>query len=560
MANDKFTFEQFCEAINEFSPFMDDYPYVYDMKNDKYFISEKVLDRFALDSNLFNLIGREKIDFVYEDDIPFLLKDLQQIGLGLKDGHNLEYRWLDKNGQPVWIDCRGRVIREPDGSPKFMIGAINEIGNESRADNVSGFMQSTVMRELLEDSDVDFSADWVMRVGIDGFKNINETYGKEYGNKVIQLVSECIRRTVGDDQLVYHVEAEEFIVVDTQHDTAEEVMHELFRGIRNEIEKEIQNENYEVVYTISAGLISYRDLGRPSFADAMKYSEFALGEARSRGLNQYYVYAQSDYDEFLRKRKILVDMRKSIANGYEGFELVFQPIMTGGTESVHLYAAESLLRYTTYSGEHISPIEFIPILEESGLIIPVGKWIFDRAVSMCSECQKVYPEFKISINLSYVQIIKSSVLNEALRSIKKYGVAPESIIVELTESGYLEDTDEIRKIWKRLKEAGFLIALDDFGTGYSNLSSITTLTPDIIKIDRGFTVKALSNQYEEKLMSNIIDLVHSIDLKICLEGIETKENLDTLNKMNPNFIQGYYYSKPCSRMEFKNKFIEQNKL
>ena len=203
----------------------------------------------------------------------------------------------------------------------------------------------------------------------------------------------------------------------------------------------------------------------------------------------------------------------------------------------------------------ISPMEFIPILEESGLIIPVGKWILDKAASMCKECQEVYPDFKITVNLSYVQILKSAILNEVFNVIAKHSLKPESLVMEMTESGYLEDTPTVRRVWNSLKKFGVLIAIDDFGTGYSNLTSISKLTPDIVKLDRGFTVKALENVYENQLMEHVIQLVHSIDLKICIEGIETRDDLDRLSPMGANYIQGYYYSKPCSREEFLEKFV-----
>ena len=557
MGKDDFSFEQFCKVITEFSPCMDDYPYVYDLQNDRYFISKKALERFAVPKCLFNDVQKTHSQFVYKDDQKVLVDDLSAMIRGEKDEHNMEYRWLDHDQKPVWINCRGRVIKDGLGKPKYMIGCVNEIGLEAKADNVSGFMQSTAIQQALDNALYDPSTGWILRIGIDGFEGINQTYDRDYGNHVIEMVSECIRRCLNDHQSAYHIVSEEYIILDKGGNDTKEEIYELYRRIRREIELEIQKDNYDLVYTISAGIISYQKMGKPGYEDVMKYSEFALGEARKMGKNQFYVFDQEDYDRFLRKRDLLVDMRKSVADNCKGFDLVFQPIMTGGKDDVRLFAAESLLRYTTSTGEHVSPVEFIPILEESGLIIPVGKWIFDRAVCMCSECQKIYPRFKVSINLSYVQILKSQVLNEVLNSIADYGVSPNSIIIEMTESGYLEDTAIVRKMWDRLKKFGFLIAIDDFGTGYSNLSSISQLAPDIIKIDRGFTVKALSNSYEKQLMANIIELVHSIDLKICLEGVETKDDLDTLNRMDPNFIQGYYYSKPCPKEEFKEKFIEK---
>lgn len=557
MGKENFSFEQFCKVITEFSPCMDDYPYVYDLQNDRYFISKKALERFAVPKCLFTDVGGTHKQFVYADDYDDLLDDMEAMKCGIKDEHNMDYRWLDRDGKPVWINCRGRVIKDGLGKPNYLIGCVNEIGLEAKADNISGLMQTTAIQAKFDNAQNDTKTNWILRLGIDGFESINQTYGKEYSDSVIKLVSECIIRCLSDEQYAYHIDAEEYVVIDRGTRTTQEDIYELFRRIRREVELDIQHDNYNLVYTVSAGIISYQKMGRPGYQDVMKYSEFALGKARDMGKNAFYIFEQADYDRFLRHRNLLIDMRKAVAARCRGFELMFQPIMTAGSGDVRLFAAESLLRYTTSWGENVSPVEFVPILEESGLIIPVGKWIFDRAVCMCSECQKVYPRFKVSVNLSYVQILRSQVLNDILNAIADYGVSPNSIIIEMTESGYLEDTIAVRKMWDRLKKFGFLIAIDDFGTGYSNLSSISALAPDIIKIDRGFTVKALSNSYERQLMANIIELVHSIDLRICLEGVETKEDLDTLSNMNPDFIQGYYYSRPCPKDEFKQKFIRE---
>ena len=176
---------------------------------------------------------------------------------------------------------------------------------------------------------------------------------------------------------------------------------------------------------------------------------------------------------------------------------------------------------------------------------------------MCRECQKTYPEFKVSVNLSYIQILKSDVYDEIVRTLEQYELKPESLIVELTESGYVETTPAVMKLWGRLREYGVMIAIDDFGTGYSNLQSISNMMPNIVKLDRGFTVKALKNSYEHTLMTHIIQLVHSIDLKICVEGVETDEELAEIEKLSADCIQGYYYGRPCCREEFFEKFVTE---
>ena len=206
----------------------------------------------------------------------------------------------------------------------------------------------------------------------------------------------------------------------------------------------------------------------------------------------------------------------------------------------------------------VSPVEFIPILEESGLIIPVGKWLIDRALSMCAECQKTQPEFHISVNLSYVQILKSDVCEEIEHWIEFYNLKPESLMVELTESGYVDDNSPaVKRLWDRLREYGVMIALDDFGTGYSNFQLISSMVPNIVKLDRSFTVKALQNIFEHQLMDHIIQLVHSVNLKICVEGVETKAELEEIEKLSADCIQGYFYGRPCARRDFLKAFIEK---
>ncbi|MDE5951742.1 MAG: EAL domain-containing protein, partial [Acetatifactor sp.] len=223
-------------------------------------------------------------------------------------------------------------------------------------------------------------------------------------------------------------------------------------------------------------------------------------------------------------------------------------------DTEELYGAEALLRYQMPDGERISPMEFIPILEESGLIVPVGKWIIRKAADMCRECRKRYPQFRVSINLSYIQMTKSPVFVEVMDALKETELPPDALIMELTESGYLENSINVQKVWKKFKEAGIQIALDDFGTGYSNLQNIGRFNPDIVKIDRSFTLRALQHSYERQLLSHIINMVHSIDLRIVIEGVEEKEEQQQVMQLGSDFIQGYYYSMPCSRTDFLKKY------
>lgn len=547
-------FELFCGMIEAFDPCMDDYLYVFDVQNDQYYISKKSMKRFALPAFQFTHVLDTHRKFVYEEDIEMLEADLEKVMSGEKLEHNLTYRWMSVDGEPIWINCRGRIIIGADGKPQFLVGCINEVGTKPIADNVSGLLESFAIKDAWNQQHNTMTNGFVLRIGIDNFKTINEKLGVEYGDFIIHEVANCILDCIHEGQMAFRVVADEFLIIDTAGGTAKDAKA-LYRKVRNGVDHLISRDNYKAFFTISGGVISGETLGQVDYNELLKYTQFALSEAKARGKNQVYYFQVEDYEKFLRRRKILVELRKAVSNDFEGFDVFFQPIITRGGKD--LYAAESLLRFWTPEKETVSPAEFIPILEESGLIIPVGKWVLHRALEMCVKCREKRPDFKVSVNLSYIQILKSNFFKDVTEALEQYKLRPDSLIIELTESGYVENSPVVRKLWEQLKDRGVLIAIDDFGTGYSNLQSIGNMMPDIIKLDRGFTVKALNNNYEHQLMNQIIQLIHSVDLKVCVEGVETMEELTEIERLSADCIQGYYYGKPCEKQAFYKDFVEK---
>lgn len=542
-------------AIDAFDECMNDYLFIYAVREDLYYISPKATKRFSIEKPEFTDALEEHAKFVYPEDLQMLMDDLAQLVAGVKTEHNLVYRWLDRNRKPVWINCRARIILDADKKAQFLVGCINEIGTKPLADNVSGLLESIAIKDKLNEFHKHDPNGFVLRVGIDDFKSINEKFGIEYGDYILRGVAECIVDSTSEGQKVYRVVADEFMIMDMNGATEEEAQ-KLYSKIRNRVDKFIKMDNYKAVYTISGGIVLGDSMDKMEYNEVMKISQFALTTAKNRGKNQTYCFDEADYKAFLREREVLEQLRKSVADGFRGFELFFQPIVRVGQKVP--FMAESLLRFKTTEGEMVSPIEFIPILEESGLIIPVGKWVIDRALSMCAECQKTNPDFKISVNLSYVQILKSDVCEEIEHWVEFYNLKPESLMVELTESGYVDDNSlAVKHMWARLREYGVMIALDDFGTGYSNFQLISSMVPNVVKLDRSFTSKALQNAFEHQLMDHIIQLVHSVDLKICVEGVETKAELDEIEKLSADCIQGYFYGRPCARREFLKTFIDK---
>lgn len=547
----KTSYEQMVKIIDSLDPCMHDFLYVYEIATDRYTISESALKRFKLPGKEFTDVVESHRIFTHPDDIEMLIADLTRMVTGEQDFHDLEYRWMGIDGEPIWINCRGCVIKDENDKPYLMMGCINEIGKKQQADNVSGLLGEASLKQYIQSFDGEEVHGYILRLGIDDFKGINEKRGIEYGDEVLRRTAECINKVILPGQKLFRIVADEFAVVDMLGGTVEEA-RKLYHCVQQEIIQYIRQNQYEVFYTMSGGVLDFDALEEWSYSEMMKFSEFALEQAKNDGKNRCEIYKIADYEDFLKRRKLLLDLRYAVNHNYEGFDAYFQPIVS--TEARQLASAEALLRFKHPEFGFVSPIEFIPLLEESGLIIPVGRWMLRRAMRMCKEMQKYIPDFKVSVNISYVQVLKSNVLKDILEYLTTYELAPSSLIIELTESGFIESDDNFTSFCKGLKDNGVPLYLDDFGTGYSNFHYLSEIEPSTIKIDRSFTMKALKNNNEHSLLKHIIDMIHGIKLEMCVEGIETEEELNAISKLKPDYIQGYYFGRPCPASEFFEKY------
>lgn len=542
------------DLIELFALCMDDYLYIIDLQKNTFKISQAAVDRFMMSGNSFDDAVNSFQYFVYKEDCSMIAEDLQCIIEGKEKDHNLYYRWLDKNGMPVWINCRGKVIDDKDGKPHYLIGCVNEIGDTQRADNVSGLLGERELHSYISSHIKDSSSEYLIHIGIDGFNAINGTLGVNYGNYVLKSVADCINSCLSDNQKLYHIVADEYMIIDLESHTKDDVML-LQKKICKKIEEFIISEKYKVVFTISTGII-YAKMLLKYYDEYRKIAVFSLKQAKSMGGNGVYFFEKEDYELFLRKEKIKSELRNAVANGFEGFDVYYQPIMD--CDSGHMIGAEALMRFSMYQDkkkEPVSPVEFIPLLEETGLIIPAGRYVLDKAVSMCHEMRQYIPEFKINVNISYIQMVKSDIWKDILSSIKQYDLPPECLCAELTESGYTDMTPYFYKLRKKFEEKNIQFVLDDFGTGFSNLHCIVNMKPNYVKLDNNFTAKAMSNARDFELLKKIVEMVHSIDIRICIEGIEKEEWYQKLKEIHVDYLQGYLFGKPCEKNQFLNKFI-----
>lgn len=531
---------------------MDDYLYVYDLQNNTIEFSESAVNRFKISDNVMNNFTNDVLQLVYEEDRKMLQEHLAAICEGKEKVHNLHYRWLDKEDMPVWINCRGIVIDDSQGNAQYLVGCMKETGNQRRADNVTGLLGGPEFNAYMRSQKTHLSKGFLMHIGIDDFGAINSSRGAAYGNYILKSVADCIKECLSDKQKIYHLVADQYVIVDLEH-SSEEYAAELKKMIDARLYKFIVSEKYEAVFSISVGVVDAVTFCE-GYEECRKKFAFVLKKAKKMGKNGFYIFDDNDYESFLRTGKTVAALRNSVVNGFNGFEVYYQPIVDCSSERV--IGAEALMRFSMTSEEDtetVSPVDFIPLLEETGLIIPAGRYILDEAAKTCCEMQQYIPDFKMNINVSYVQIMHGNVERDILDVIKKYDLQPDSICIEMTESGFMDMTPVFCRFRKVLDENHICFVIDDFGTGYSNFHCIRDMNPSYVKMDRDFTAKAMNDARDYELYKNIIPMVHSINVRICAEGIEKKEWSLKMKEMQVDYLQGYYFGRPCR----KEQFIQQ---
>ncbi len=534
---------------------MDDYLYIFDLQDNTLEISPSASDRFMISQCIMSDALTAVMKVVYEDDRRMLEKHLADISEGKEKVHNLHYRWLDKTGLPVWINCRGIVIDDNEGHAKYLVGCMNETGNKRRADNVTGLLGGPEFIAYLRSQAENLSKGYLIHIGIDDFGLINSSRGAAYGDYILRSVAGCMKECLSGSQRIYHLVADQYVIVDLEGTSVEDTL-KLKERITDKLYKFIVAENYEAVFSISVGVIPAATFYEGTEECRRKF-EFALKQAKSMGKNGFYIFDEDDYEAFLRKGRIVAALRNSIVNGCKGFEVYYQPIVDCRSEQI--IGAEALMRFSMLSEDEqvsVSPVEFIPLLEETGLIIPAGRYVLNEAAEMCREMQQYIPDFKMNVNVSYVQIIQGNVEHDILAAIEKNSLKPETICIEMTESGFMDMTPSFCRFRKTLDDNNINFVIDDFGTGYSNFHCIRDMNPSYVKMDKDFTAKAMNDARDNELYRNIIPLVHSIDVRICAEGIEERDWYLKMKEMQVDYLQGYYFGRPCEKEQFIQRYAE----
>lgn len=379
----------------------------------------------------------------------------------------------------------------------------------------------------------------VLSVDLDNFKYINDTFGHTAGNKFLYEISQSLLQFRKDSDILARTGGDEFMLITDRYD--ESNVKELATDILSVLSEGFCLNEITFPTSGSIGIAFYPESGT-SIGTLMKNSDTALNKAKQLGRNQYVIYSVEMQDEIVNQMELEEGLKKALAN--DEFVLYYQPQYNADTGK--LYGFEALIRWNHPQRGLLSPYYFVPLAEETGLIVPIGRWVVKEAMGFVKRLNELgYGDLTVSVNASVKQLVEDDFAQTVLEMAKEMQVDPSNIKIEITESLLLDNQqgNNISKI-EAINNNGFGVALDDFGTGYSSLTYLQQLPISVLKIDKSFVDYILQKQDEANICYHIIQLAHSINLKVVAEGVESKEQYVWLRDKECDFIQGYVASKP----------------
>jgi diguanylate cyclase (GGDEF)-like protein/PAS domain S-box-containing protein len=462
-----------------------------------------------------------------------------------------ETKRKSRDGDIYWFDTTIVPILDENNQPHLYIGIQYDITEKiiyqqevkylAYHDSLTGLFNRNSLNKYIDDQlkrlDPNKDTLSILFIDFDRFKNINDTLGHKYGDLMLQKASEILCECVKKKEQVFRYGGDEFVIVLDKTDSSE--AETISRKIIEHFSESLLLQGVEVFTTPSIGISLYPNDGENA-VELLKSADMAMYFAKVSGKNNYKFFHASIGERASKSVVIERELRKAIRENQ--FFLYFQPKIRLQTNEIIGY--ESLIRWNHPELGMVPPSDFIPIAEETGLIVKLGEWVLEQACIKAQELNN-HPnkELTVAINISVKQFGDCNFVKNSKDIIEKNNCKPSLLEFEITET-VMQDVFSSIKIVKELKEMGIKISMDDFGTGYSNLSILSEMDIDILKIDRSFVSKMCENQKSLTLVKTIINMGQSLGFEMVAEGIETEKQLELLKQLNCDIGQGYYFSPP----------------
>lgn len=509
-------------------------------------IKQKEFDVVLTDLSLPDSDGMETISHIQESNsnIPIVV-------LSGQDSESLATKIVQSGAQDYLVKGQGdghlisKALRYAIERKRIQEG----LSYLAQYDSLTGLANRNLFRERLGRAliraDRNKSLVALMFIDLDRFKNINDTLGHDAGDKLLIEVSKRLEKCTRDGDTVARLGGDEFTVIleDINHvDDAANVA----RKILVALEPAIKLDEHEVFMTPSIGVTIY-PVDDTSENNLLKNADTAMYRAKERGRNGFQFYTAGMNTRTIERLELEAGLRRALKN--DEFVLYYQPKIA--IDNRQIIGAEALIRWQHKKLGLIPPMEFIPIAEETGLIVPIGEWVIQTACKQVASWQEAgFSGLRMAVNISARQFRDSDIVKVVLDAVIQTNINPRDLEVEITESMLMEDTSVNIAALKELKDNGVHISIDDFGTGYSSLSYLKRFNIDALKIDKSFVRDITTDPDDAAIASAVIALGQSLRLIVVAEGVETEDQLVFLKTQGCHEAQGYLFSRPLTAANF----------
>jgi diguanylate cyclase (GGDEF)-like protein/PAS domain S-box-containing protein len=533
-----------------------DFVYSTDLQGNFTSVNPAFVKTFGYSEN--EIIGKSAVKFISQDDIPRVRMHFFRALRGREQYYNIEIR--NKTGEVSLFQIKNIPITI-NGETTGIYGIGRNITqlkkNEEKITQLAYYDHDTgllnkmrfteKLEELLSRAKKKKRKLAILFIDIDRFKIINDSLGHYAGDLILKELAERIQEVLPSGSLLGRFSGDKFSLAITKQVAIEEVMKTGTQILQN-IAKPILMNNQEVFVSASIGVSWYPDDGLDEHT-LLKNADIAVNRSKNNGGNQITFFSNEMNDEAMKRLKMESYLRKALKKNE--FFLCYQPLIDLHTGEI--YGSEALIRWNHPKLGHVSPAEFIPLAEETGLIEEIGDWVLRTACKQNKQWHDMgLGKLSVSVNVSAHQFQQKNFLAKVKKALEESGLPPEYLILELTESAMLRNIDYSISVMKSLQELGVKVSIDDFGTGYSSLSYLRNLPINTLKIDRSFIDKMDIETSDIAIVRAIITMSHGLQVKVVAEGVETKEQIELLRELNCHYAQGYYIHKPLLTEEFEN--------